>query len=224
MDKNRYFYELLIEKRSAANKAQNQAEKAAAKEARRVRTGKPTGSKRGKDSYDGRTLHISGKSGKPGTGEGGVAQRRVTGKGSDDEAYSESTDYENLYYQMIGESIYNTYATVGSVLAEALGLLSEKRAVHKVGEVKRNQPGGRTPSGKLNVPGSRGEPGTGKGGRPRMEIADDGEGDTYEEVPGEHSTGGSKRGVKKKRVGPTGMEAEANANNAKFRQSGGRMR
>jgi hypothetical protein len=221
MDKNRYFYELLIEKRSAANKAQNQAEKAAAKEARRVRTGKPTGSKRGKDSYDGRTLHISGKSGKPGTGEGGVAQRRVTGKGSDDEAYSESTDYENLYYQMIGESIYNTYATVGSVLAEALGLLSEKRAVHKVGEVKRNQPMGMTPKGEYQVPGTRGKPGTGKGGRPQTTV-NPRTGETSE-VPGAHSTGGQERGVKKKEKTKARDKAEADANNAEYR-SGSRMK
>ena len=126
MDTNRYFYELLTEKRSAANKAKNQAEKRAAKEARRVRAGKPTGSKRGKDSYDGRTLSISGKSGEPGTGKGGVEQRKVTGKGSDDEAYSESINYEDIYLELLGESVFSTYRNLGVILAEALGYSIEE--------------------------------------------------------------------------------------------------
>lgn len=126
MDTNRYFYELLTEKRSAANKAKNQAEKRAAKEARRVRAGKPTGSKRGKDSYDGRTLSISGKSGEPGTGKGGVEQRKVTGKGYDDEAYSESVNYEDIYLELLGESVFSTYRNLGVILAEALGYSIEE--------------------------------------------------------------------------------------------------
>lgn len=194
MDTNRYFYELLTEKRSAANKAKNQAEKRAAKEARRVRAGKPTGSKRGKDSYDGRTLNISGKSGEPGTGKGGVEQRKVTGKGSDDEAYSESINYEDIYLELLGESVFSTYRNLGVILAEALGLV-EARRVHKVGEVKRNQPMGMTQRGHYQVPGSRGEPGTGKGGRPQTTV-NPRTGDTAE-VPGAHSTGGQERGVKK---------------------------
>jgi len=140
MNRNLYFYELLTEKRSAANRAQNTAKQQAAQEARRKRTGKPTGSKRGKDSYDGRTLSISGKSGKPGTGEGGVEQRTVTGRGYDDEAYSESVNYENIYLELLGESVMNTYRDIGAILAEAMGLQPIRQRMVGAG-LKRSEEG-----------------------------------------------------------------------------------
>lgn len=133
---------------------------------------------------------------------------------------------DNRTYEMIGESVYNTYRTMGSVLAEALGLISEKRKDHKVGEVKRNQPFGRK-GDYVYTPGSRGKPGTGEGGRPATRVKADKEhrkdSSDIEEVPGEHSTGGTERGVKKKEKTKAGDKAEADANNAAYR-SGSRMK
>lgn len=126
---------------------------------------------------------------------------------------------------MIGESIYNTYYSMGAVLAEALGLINEKRKDHKVGEVKRNQPFGRK-GDYVYTPGSRGKPGTGEGGRPATRVKADKEhrkdSSDIEEVPGEHSTGGTERGVKKKEK-KSKDKAEADANNAAYR-AGSRMK
>ena len=88
----------------------------------------------------------------------------------------------------------DSYTKIGFILAEALGLV-EARKVHKVGEIKRNQPMGMTQRGHYQVPGSRGEPGTGKGGRPQTTV-NPRTGETAE-VPGAHSIGGQERGVKK---------------------------
>lgn len=131
---------------------------------------------------------------------------------------------DNRTYELINESFYNTYRSMGTVLAEALGLISEKRAVHKVGEVKRNQPMGMTPKGEYQVPGSRGKPGTGEGGRPQTTL-NPRTGETSE-VPGAHSTGGQERGVKKGEKAAARAKkdkAEADANNAAYR-SGSRMK
>lgn len=131
---------------------------------------------------------------------------------------------DNRTYEMIGESVYNTYRTMGTVLAEALGLISEKRAVHKVGEVKRTQPRGMTQKGEYQVPGSRGKPGTGEGGRPQTTV-NPRTGETSE-VPGAHSTGGQERGVKKgekEAARKKKDKAEADANNDAYR-AGSRMK
>jgi hypothetical protein len=131
---------------------------------------------------------------------------------------------DNKTYELISESFYNTYYSMGTVLAEALGLISEKRAVHKVGEVKRTQPRGMTQKGEYQVPGSRGKPGTGEGGRPQTTV-NPRTGETSE-VPGAHSTGGQERGVKKGEKAAARAKkdkAEADANNAAYR-SGSRMK
>lgn len=133
---------------------------------------------------------------------------------------------DNKTYEMIGESVYNTYKTFGSLLAEALGLISEKRAVHDIGAVKQGQRSGRV-GGHVYTPGSRGKPGTGEGGRPAIRVPADKEhrkdsGD-IEEVPGAHSTGGEERGVKKKEKTKAKDKAEADGNNAAYR-SGSRMK
>ena len=132
---------------------------------------------------------------------------------------------DNKTYELISESFYNTYYSMGAVLAEALGLINEKRKDHKVGEVKRNQPFGRK-GDYVYTPGSRGKPGTGEGGRPATRVKADKEhrrdSSDIEEVPGAHSTGGTERGVKKKEKQPKD-KAEADANNAAFR-AGSRMK
>jgi len=132
----------------------------------------------------------------------------------------------------------NTYRDLGAVLAEAMGLISEKRRVHKVGEIRRNQPFGRTPSGEMQVPGQAGGEG-GKGGRPQH-IYNQRTG-AVTEVPGKHSTGGEERGVTKGEKREAGhkqreaaakakedaakarRKAEADANNAAYRK-GSRMK
>lgn len=88
----------------------------------------------------------------------------------------------------------NAYKHIGYILAEALGLI-EARRVHVVGSQKDTRI---EHPDYLTIPATRGEPGTGKGGRPErryhrkvpMDITS----------PGPHSTGGSERGKKKEKV------------------------
>ena len=85
----------------------------------------------------------------------------------------------------------DSYKQIGYILAETLGLI-EARKVHVVGSQKDTRI--ERPD-YITVAAKRGEPGTGKGGRPERQYHRTQSMDITR--PGPHSTGGSERGVKK---------------------------
>ena len=88
----------------------------------------------------------------------------------------------------------DSYKKIGYIIAEALGLI-EARRVHVVGSQKDTRI---EHPDYLTIPATRGEPGTGKGGRPERQYHRTQSMDITR--PGPHSTGGSERGKKKERV------------------------
>jgi len=118
----------------------------------------------------------------------------------------------------------NNYMRIGRLIAEAMGLISEKRAVHKVGSTRRGQLRG-VHGDRVYTQGTAGKPGTGDEGHQasRVTIAQEYDKDysQAEPIPGAHSTGGSKRGKKKRQQ--RAEQDEADANNDEFRK-GSRMK